>query len=110
MIKMELNSSIDLIKYPLNTTKAKGLISKNQYTFLVDPRLTKINIKKAIEFLFDIKIIKINSCNLPIKRRRVRKSIGIKSRYKKVIIKVAKNQKINFLSFTSEMRTIEKGG
>lgn len=98
MAKIDISLSIDLIKYPVVTDKANRLIEKNQYTFLVDPRLTKLNIKKAIEFLFDVKIIKINSSNLAKKKRRVGQFIGVRPRYKKVIIKLAKGNKINLFS------------
>nr|YP_011005030.1 50S ribosomal protein L23 [Analipus japonicus]WAM61893.1 50S ribosomal protein L23 [Analipus japonicus] len=98
MAKIKFSSSIDLFKYPITTTKTVLLLENNQYTFLVDPKLTKIDIKKAIEFLFDVKVIKVNSCNLPKKRRRVQQSIGLKPRYKKVMFKLAKGSKIDFFS------------
>nr|YP_009327037.1 50S ribosomal protein L23 [Pleurocladia lacustris]ANS57618.1 50S ribosomal protein L23 [Pleurocladia lacustris]ANS57761.1 50S ribosomal protein L23 [Pleurocladia lacustris] len=98
MARINFSSSIDLIKYPLITSKTNLLFEHNQYTFLVDPRLNKVNIKKAIEFLFDVKIIKINSCNLPKKKRRIGKVSGIKPQYKKVIVKLAKDNKIDLFS------------
>ncbi len=72
MARINFSSSIDLIKYPLITSKTNLLFENNQYTFLVDPRLDKVSIKKAIEFLFNVKIIKINSCNLPKKKTSCR--------------------------------------
>nr|YP_011005588.1 50S ribosomal protein L23 [Cutleria multifida]WAM62592.1 50S ribosomal protein L23 [Cutleria multifida] len=98
MGKIQFSSSIDLIKYPITTKKTIALLENNQYTFLVDPRLTKINVKKAIEFLFNVKVIKINSCNLPKKKRRVGQFIGVRPRYKKVMVKLAKDNKIDFFS------------
>nr|WRW10621.1 50S ribosomal protein L23 [Ascoseira mirabilis] len=98
MAQIEFSSSIDLIKCPLTTTKTNRLIENNQYVFLVNPKLTKTNVKKAIEFLFCVKIIKVNSCNLPKKKRRVSQSTGVRPRYKKVIVKLAKDNKINFFS------------
>nr|YP_011006571.1 50S ribosomal protein L23 [Halosiphon tomentosus]WAM63716.1 50S ribosomal protein L23 [Halosiphon tomentosus] len=98
MARINFSSSIDLIKYPITTKKTILLLENNQYTFLVDPKLTKINVKKAIEFLFDVKVIKVNSCNLPKKKRRVGQSIGVRPRYKKVIVKLAKDNKINLRS------------
>ena len=98
MVKINFSSSIDLIKYPVTTIKTNLLLENNQYTFLVDPKLDKISIKKAIEFLFDVKVIKINSCNLPKKKRRVGQFVGVRPRYKKVIIKLAKDNKIDLFS------------
>nr|YP_011007555.1 50S ribosomal protein L23 [Syringoderma abyssicola]WAM64984.1 50S ribosomal protein L23 [Syringoderma abyssicola] len=98
MARINFSSSIDLIKYPITTDKANILLESNQYTFLVDPRLNKNTIKIAIEFLFDVKVLKINSCNLPTKKRRVGQFLGIQPRYKKVIVKLAKENKIDFFS------------
>ncbi|CAN0512738.1 unnamed protein product, partial [Scytosiphon promiscuus] len=96
--RLHFRSSIELIKYPLITSKTNLLFENNQYTFLVDPRLNKVSIKKAIEFLFNVKIIKINSCNLPKKKRRVGQFTGVRPRYKKVIVKLAKDNKIDLFS------------
>lgn len=98
MAQISVMSSIDLIKYPLTTDKTNLLLENNQYTFLVDRKLTKVNIKKTIEFLFNVNVIKINSCNLPKKKRRVGQTVGIRPRYKKVIVKLAKENTIDFFS------------
>lgn len=101
MTKINFSTSIDLIKQPLTTLKTSQLFEKNQYTFLVDPKLSKPDIKKAIEFLFNVKIIKINTCNLPKKTRRVGQFRGVKPRYKKVIVKLVKENTIDFFSSES---------
>ena len=98
MARIKFSSTIDLIKYPISTNKTSLILENNQYTFLVDPVLTKTNVKKAIEFLFNVKVIKVNSCNLPKKKRRVGQFIGVKPRYKKVIVKLAKESTIDFSS------------
>ena len=101
MSKIKFSSSLDLIKQPLTTLKTSQLFENNQYTFLVDPKLTKPTIKKAIEFLFNVKIIKINTCNLPKKTRRVGQFRGVRPRYKKVIVKLIKENTIDFFSSDS---------
>jgi large subunit ribosomal protein L23 len=53
------NASIDIVKYPLITDKATRLLEKNQYSFIVDPSADKISIKKSIEYLFNVNVIKI---------------------------------------------------
>nr|YP_011004889.1 50S ribosomal protein L23 [Agarum clathratum]WAM61752.1 50S ribosomal protein L23 [Agarum clathratum] len=98
MVRIKFSSSIDLIKYPVTTIKTNLLLENNQYTFLVDPKLNKVSIKKAIEFLFDVSVIKVNSCNLPKKKRRVGQFTGVRPRYKKVIVKLAKDNKIDLFS------------
>lgn len=85
---------IDLIKYPVITEKSVRLIEKNKYTFDVDKRLTKLQIKKILENLFEINIISINTHLPPIKKKRLGLKQGFKIRYKRVIITIKSNQKI----------------
>jgi len=83
------------IKYPIITDKATRLLENNQYSFLVDRYSDKISIKAAIENLFNVKIIKINTCRLPRKKKRVGKYIGWKPQYKKAVITLSEGDVIN---------------
>jgi len=76
-------SNAQVIKYPIITDKATRLLENNQYSFVVDPQSDKITIKAAIEYLFNVKVIKVNTCRLPRKKKRVGKYIGWKPQYKK---------------------------
>ena len=60
-----------IIKYPIITDKATRLLENNQYSFIVDRYSDKITIKSAIEYLFNVKVIKVNTCRLPRKKTRV---------------------------------------
>lgn len=100
MTKPNIYSSIDLIKYPLLTDKTTRLLNNNQYTFIVDPKISKDEIKKTIEFLFDVKVSKVNTCHLAIKKRRVGRFIGKKPHYKKAIVKLTKGYSISLFSET----------
>ena len=91
-------NNIDIIKYPIITDKATRLLENNQYSFIVDPYSDKITIKMAIEYLFDVKIIKINTCHLPKKKKRVGKYIGWKSHYKKAIVTLSEGDTINLFA------------
>ena len=88
----------DNIKYPLITDKATRLLENNQYSFIVNPSSDKITIKTAIEYLFDVKVIKVNTCHLPKKKRRVGKYIGWKSHYKKAIVTLSEGDTINLFA------------
>lgn len=79
-------ASVDLIKYPLLTEKTIKLIEQKQYSFAVEPYATKTAIKLAIETLFDVKVLAVNTSSSPIKKRRVGKFIGQKSKYKRAIV------------------------
>jgi len=91
-------SSEQIIKYPIITDKATRLIENNQYTFIVDRYSNKISIKSAIEHLFEVKVIKVNTCRLPKKKKRVGKYIGWKSQYKKAIITLSEGDIINLFT------------
>jgi large subunit ribosomal protein L23 len=84
----------EIIKKPLLSDKTVGLINNNQYSFLVTRNSNKPQIKAAIEKLFNVKIKKVNTVTQPIKQRRVGKFIGNKTRYKKAIVTLEPNQKI----------------
>src|SRR6476469_8110864 len=100
MPKPNIYSSIDLIKYPLVTDKTTRLLNNNQYTFIVDPKISKDEIKETIEFLFDVKVSKVNTCHLAKKKRRVGQFIGTKSHYKKAIVKLTEGYTISLFSKT----------
>jgi large subunit ribosomal protein L23 len=91
-------SSKDIIKYPIITDKATRLLENNQYSFFVNPSSDKLTIKTAIEYLFDVKVIKINTCHLPKKKKRVGKYIGWKSHYKKAIVTLSEGDTINLFA------------
>merc|ERR1712154_670579 len=91
-------SSNDIIKYPIITDKATRLLENNQYSFIVNPNSDKITIKAAIEYLFNVKVIKVNTCHLPKKKRRVGKYVGWKSHYKKAIVTLSEGDTINLFA------------
>lgn len=96
-----INSSrtnAQIIKYPIITDKATRLLEKNQYSFVVDPQSDKIAIKTAIEYLFKVKVIKLNTCHLPRKKKRVGKYLGWKPQYKKAIVTLSEGDVINLFT------------
>jgi len=86
---------LEIIKAPVVTEKsaitAQGL---GQYVFKVDPRSNKIEIKNAIEKIFNVKVESIRTINVKPKKRRVGRYTGLTSRYKKAIVKLADGQTI----------------
>ena len=98
MINSSNVSNANIIKYPLITDKATRLLENNQYSFIVDRNSDKITIKNTIEYLFDVKVIKVNTCHLPKKKRRVGKYIGQKPHYKKAIVILAEGNTINLFA------------
>lgn len=79
----------DLVRRPIVTEKATLLMEQNKYTFEVTPQATKPEIKAAIEDLFQVKVVQVNTQRLPRKKRRVGKFIGFKPHYKRAIVTLA---------------------
>lgn len=86
---------LNSIKYPIITDKTTQAIENNIYCFAVDKYANKLNIKKAIEYIFDVKVKKINTLNSPPKIKKIGKFTGKKSQYKKAIIKLHNQYTIN---------------
>ena len=91
-------SNPQVVKYPIITDKATRLLENNQYTFVVDRYSDKLTIKASIESLFDVKVVKINTCRLPRKKKRVGKYIGWKPQYKKAIVSLSEGDVINLFT------------
>ena len=86
---------LDIVKYPILTEKTIRLIEQNQYSFAVDSNADKSDVKSAVEQLFDVKVISVNTSLLPLKKRRVGKFIGKKARYKRAIVILASEDSIS---------------
>lgn len=100
-----MNNQIDsyightqVIKQPIITDKGMRLLENNQYSFVVDRYSNKISIKEAIEHLFNVKVIQVNTCCLPRKKKRVGKYIGWKPQYKKAIVTLFEGDTINLFT------------
>ncbi len=68
----KIESVYKVIKSPLLTEKATQLGKYNQYVFWVDKRANKIEIKKAIESIYKVKVDKVNTINMKGKTKRIR--------------------------------------
>jgi large subunit ribosomal protein L23 len=79
----------DLVRRPILTEKATRLMEENKYTFEVTPKATKPQIKAAIEDLFQVKVVQVNTMQPPRKQRRVGKFVGYKPQYKRAVVTVA---------------------
>jgi large subunit ribosomal protein L23 len=66
----------------------------NKYAFEVDPRANKIEIEKAVEKLFKVKVLTVRTMNIAGKKKRVGRVMGRKSDWKKAIVTLAPGQAI----------------
>ena len=88
------NRLADVIRRPLITEKATNALELNQYTFEVDHRAAKPDIKAAVEKLFDVKVVGISTMNPPRRSRRIGRFAGKRSQVKKAVVRLAEGNKI----------------
>jgi large subunit ribosomal protein L23 len=93
-----MNELHDIIKTASLTEKSSVLSEKhNKYVFRVSPRANKIQIKHAIERMFQKKVIAVNTCNYDGKWTRVRGPLGRKAKWKKAIVTLKEGDKIELV-------------
>lgn len=76
----------DIILAPVVSEKSYNLLDEGKYTFLVDPRANKTEIKIAIEQIFKVKVDSVNTLNRPGKTRRTRFGMGKRNDTKRAIV------------------------
>ncbi len=76
----------DIIVAPVVSEKSYGLIDNGKYTFIVDPRASKTEIKFAIEKIFDVKVASVNTLNRAGKTRRTKFGLGKRKDTKRAIV------------------------
>ena len=86
---------LDSIKSPVITEKATGLSEQNKVIFKVHENASKESIKKNIEKIFKVKVLKVNTINKKPKTKMVRGKLGIKKGFKKAVITLKKGQSID---------------
>jgi len=86
-----------VITSPLITEKGTLVNEQgNQFVFKVRPEANKVEIRKAVEIFFKVKVEKVRTCNFMGKERRVGKSMGRRPRWKKAYVTLAAGQRIDF--------------
>ena len=89
-----MKTSYDIIRRPIITEKSALLAEKAVYTFEVAKDANKVEIKKAIEEIFDVKVVAIRTVNVHRKPKRMSRYEGFKSAYKKAIVRLEPGQTI----------------
>ena len=87
----------DVIRRPVVTEKSNiAREEENLATFAVDPRANKHEIRRAIEELFQVKVIEVRTMRQPRKSRRLGRHVGRRPEWKKAIVRLAEGQSIEF--------------
>ncbi|GAA3616231.1 50S ribosomal protein L23 [Kineosporia mesophila] len=76
----------DILLAPVVSEKSYSLLDEGKYTFLVDPRANKTEIKIAVETVFGVKVSAVNTANRQGKTRRTRNGLGKRKDTKRAII------------------------
>lgn len=86
----------DIIIAPIVTEKTNEAMGRGAYTFRVHPDATKADIHNAIEGIFSVRVVKVNTMNVAGKPRRLGLRKGRTRHWKKAIVTLAPGQKIGF--------------
>ncbi len=85
----------EVIIRPIITERSYDQIEENRYTFEVAKTSNKIEIAKAIEDIFDVRVLKVNTVNVKSKPKRVRYALGRTRTWKKATVKLAAGDSID---------------
>ncbi len=85
----------DIVKFPLVTEKSNDGAALGKYTFCVNKKFGKIQIKKAVESIYNVKVEKVNIITTPRKKKKYRFRIeGYRPGYKKAVVTLKEGDKI----------------
>lgn len=86
----------DIIFEPVVSEKSYDLVAThNTYTFIVDPRTNKTEIKQAIEAIFEVKVTSVNTMNRKGKRKRTGQIVGRRKNTKRALVTLADGDSID---------------
>lgn len=88
----------DIIIRPVITERAFDMQEYNRYTFEVAPDANKIEIAKAVEEIFSVKVVKVNTANVKPKAKRTRYKVGFTRSWKKAVVTLAEGDSIELFA------------
>ena len=92
----------DIIIRPIVTERSSEGLQDGKYTFEVNKKATKVDIARAVEKLFNVKVLAVNTVHVKGKQKRVGRNVGMTSSWKKAIVAIDTN--------VSEKTYLAKGG
>ena len=90
-----MNDYRDVLIAPVVSEKSYGMLDENKYTFVVAPSANKTEIKIAVEKIFGVKVLSVNTLNRQGKRKRTRIGFGKRNDTKRAIVSVAAGDRID---------------
>lgn len=85
----------DVVLAPVVSEKSYELLDQNAYTFKVHPRANKTEIRQAVEAIWDVKVLNVNTLNRKGKVKRFRLKTGRRPDSKRAIVKLAEGDRID---------------
>ena len=95
---LKIRDHRDILLAPVVSEKSYGLLDENKYTFLVAPQANKTEIKIAVEKVFGVKVLSVNTINRQGKKRRTRFGIGKRPDTKRAIVSLAEGHRIDIFA------------
>lgn len=92
---MRIADPRDILLAPVISEKSYGLLDENKYTFIVAPDANKTQIKIAVEQVFGVRVIGVNTSNRQGKRLRTRVGFGKRADTKRAIVSLADGDRID---------------
>ena len=86
----------DVLIRPMVTEKTSNAMQDNKYTFVVPLTANKVEIRQAVESIFKVKVLDVNTTRVMGKIKRMGKNQGKRPDYKKAIVRIAAGQRIEF--------------
>ncbi len=84
----------DILLRPVISEKSYGLLDENKYTFVVRPDANKTQIKIAVEQVFNVRVLDVNTLNRQGKRKRTRFGYGRRKNTKRAVVSLAPGDRI----------------
>lgn len=85
----------DVVLAPVVSEKSYSLLDENAYTFRVHPRANKTEIRQAVEAIWDVRVLSVNTMNRKGKVKRFRLKTGRRPDSKRAIVKLAEGDRID---------------
>jgi len=89
-----------IIRRPVVTERGTRLREENKYLFEVDRRANKVEIKQAVEVLFNVRVAQVNTVSMKGKPKRLGRFVGRTSNWKKAIVTLKEGHSIEFFEGT----------
>jgi len=104
MSDLRVTDPRDILLAPVVSEKSYTHIDENKYTFLVAPDANKTQIRIAVEKVFDVQVLQVNTLNRKGKVRRTRYGYGRRPDTKRAIVTLADGQSIDLFGSGTEVR------